>query len=96
MPPSDEGNARPCIRIQPYYPAEALRLRIQGWVVLDLTVDARGIVERAEAVASGPEGYFEDAAEKSTLEWRWGSGEREIRRVLVEYVIEGEKPVTRP
>jgi protein TonB len=58
-------------RIPPLYPARALLRRTEGWVRLQLSIDAEGLVEDARVLEASPEGVFEKAALKAVRRWRF-------------------------
>jgi protein TonB len=57
--------------IEPVYPPEALRERIEGWVEVDFTVTEAGAVREIEIVAAEPRGVFEAAATAAIGQWRF-------------------------
>jgi protein TonB len=69
--PSGGGGLRILNRIPPLYPARALLRRTEGWVRLQLTIDADGLVEDARVLDANPEGVFEKAALKAVRRWRF-------------------------
>jgi protein TonB len=68
--PSD-GGLRILNRIPPLYPARALLRRTEGWVRLQLTIDADGLVADARVLDASPEGVFDQAAIKAVRRWRF-------------------------
>ncbi len=65
------GGLRIVNRIPPLYPARALLRRTEGWVHLQLSIDAEGLVEDARVLDASPEGVFEKAALKAVRRWRF-------------------------
>ena len=61
----------PLVRIQPQYPRNAARDRIEGWVIMELVVNADGTVRSARPTQSQPRGVFETAAVQSILKWKF-------------------------
>ena len=53
----------------PRYPADALKGGIEGEVVLDLQVDANGIVRDVRVVQSQPAAVFDEAAIAAARGW---------------------------
>ncbi len=61
----------PLQRIPPTYPRWAAQRRLEGWVKVAFTVDARGQVSEAEVVAAEPSGVFDQAALRAIRQWRF-------------------------
>jgi TonB family protein len=57
--------------VPPEYPREAFRRGQEGWVDVELTVDASGRVLGAEVIASQPRGLFERAALRAVRQWQF-------------------------
>ena len=64
-------NASPHLihRVEPVYPAEARRLRIQGSVVLDANVDKNGEVQELRLINGNPQ--LATAAAEAVRQWRF-------------------------
>lgn len=79
-PPSD---AVPLVRINPEYPADALKQGMEGWVQLEFTITATGAVadpvvvdngvslEGEEPSAGGPDDMFNSSALAAIAKWRY-------------------------
>ncbi|HEY5569507.1 MAG TPA: energy transducer TonB [Gammaproteobacteria bacterium] len=65
MPPS------PVVRMDPDYPLSALRRRTEGWVKVEFSITATGMVGDAIVVDAAPENVFEAAALKAIGRWRY-------------------------
>jgi len=61
----------PSSRVPPMYPKAAADARIEGQVVVDLTVDRDGHVTEAVVVESDPPGVFDQAVLDAVLQWRY-------------------------
>lgn len=61
----------PLERIAPQYPRTAAEQRLEGQVVMELTIDADGRVQDVSIVESHPEGLFDDAAMAAMEQWRF-------------------------
>lgn len=61
----------PLQRIPPTYPAEARRGGINGYVLIDVTVNPDGSVRKARVVEAKPKGLFEAAAVTAVQKWRF-------------------------
>lgn len=59
-------NVTPIKADPPVYPLKALKLGIEGWVVLKFVVKADGTTDDIEVFDSSIEGYFDEAAIKAT------------------------------
>jgi len=70
-PQPSGGGLRILNRTPPLYPARALLRRTEGWVHLQLTIDAEGLVEDARVLDASPKGVFETAALKAVRRWRF-------------------------
>ncbi len=63
--PADFSNNRP-----PEYPAEAIRLRLEGTVVVRLHIGSAGSVEQVDVVKSSGHAVLDQAAVKALQSWR--------------------------
>ena len=61
----------PLVKIPPEYPQRALSKEIEGYVVLRFIVTETGSVEAPEILHAEPEGYFESAARRAVLRWKY-------------------------
>ena len=61
----------PLVKIPPEYPQRALSKEIEGYVVLRFVVTETGSVEAPEILHAEPEGYFEAAARRAVLRWKY-------------------------
>ena len=61
----------PLVRIQPQYPRQAARDRIEGFVIVEITVNPDGTVKSARPTSAQPRGVFESAAVQSALKWKF-------------------------
>lgn len=59
----------PIFRVPPIYPVRAQRRRIEGWVRVEFTIDARGHVIDPVVVESNPDGVFDRSAIRAVGEW---------------------------
>lgn len=58
-------------RVNPNYPAQALRARTEGWVELSFTITANGDVEGVEVVNSEPRRIFDRDAIRALSQWKF-------------------------
>jgi len=61
----------PLVRFPPEYPDRARALEIEGQVILRFTVTETGSVADPEVVRSEPLGYFDQAAIRAVLRWKY-------------------------
>jgi protein TonB len=66
-----DGDIIPLQRIAPQYPRDAARARINGWVQLEVLVNADGSVRSAKVQEAQPKGLFEANAVAAVLRWRF-------------------------
>jgi protein TonB len=57
--------------VEPVYPADAFRNRIEGWVEVEFTVSEQGTVRDVDVVDADPRGIFEPAASRAVSAWRY-------------------------
>ena len=55
----------------PAYPQGAREQRIEGWVVVEYTVDANGDVHSPRVVEASPPAVFDQAALDAVAQWRY-------------------------
>mgnify|MGYP001817523305 CR=1 FL=1 len=68
---SDEAEAIPIFKIEPKYPRDAARKRIEGWVKLEFTITESGTVSDPAVVDSRPRRTFDRSAIQSIRKWRF-------------------------
>lgn len=66
-----DGDIIPLQRIAPQYPRDAARARINGWVQLEVLVNADGSVRSAKVLEAQPKGLFEATAVAAVLRWKF-------------------------
>ncbi len=69
--PEDKANYLPLIKVAPVYPSHALRMRREGYVLLEFTVDADGSVINPVVIEESPKGIFGAAAIKAAQSFRY-------------------------
>jgi periplasmic protein TonB len=61
----------PLVRIQPQYPRNAARDRIEGFVEFELIINPDGTVRSARPIKAQPRGVFEAAGMQSIMKWKF-------------------------
>lgn len=88
----------PLVKIPPEYPQRALAKEIEGYVVLRFVVTETGSVEAPEILHAEPEGYFESAARRAVLRWKYqpqfrdGKPIRVISITRVNFAVQKDTP----
>ena len=65
---------KPIKRVEPEYPAEAVRAGTQGFVEVEFSVDAAGKVESVSVVNAQPARVFERSAVAAVKKWSFAPG----------------------
>ena len=66
-----EGDALPVVKVSPVYPARAQERGIEGYVLVQFTIDALGRVLNVQVIESEPRGVFDRAALKAVERFRY-------------------------
>jgi len=61
----------PLVRIAPKYPRKAARLGMEGWVKLEVVINARGTVDEAKVIDAVPRRVFNSAALRAIKRWKF-------------------------
>ena len=71
--PSQDGDYLPLVRVQPQYPRRAQERGIEGYVIVELTVNEDGSVppESVIIIEADPQGYFERAATQAAVKFKY-------------------------
>lgn len=71
--PSQDGDYLPLVRVQPQYPRRAQERGIEGYVIVELTVNEDGTVPADSVIIleAEPKGYFERAATKAAVKFKY-------------------------
>lgn len=68
--PSDTDTI-PLVRINPIYPRRAAERRVEGWVIVEFTINAQGGVKDARVINAEPRNVFERAALRAIGKWKY-------------------------
>jgi protein TonB len=66
-----DGGVIPLVRIQPIYPRDAAEKRLEGWVRMEFSIDAKGAVRNAKVIGAQPPGVFDRAAIQALRKWKY-------------------------
>lgn len=76
-----DGDALAIVRVLPRYPNRALSRGIEGWVLLEFTINAIGQAMTPIVVDSDPAGIFDRAAINAVKKWKYRPKTEEGRAV---------------
>ena len=68
--PADDELGRVRV-VEPVYPPQAMRDRVEGWVLLEFTITENGSVRDIVVVDSQPSGVFDAAATEALAGWKY-------------------------
>lgn len=68
---SGDGEYLPIVKVAPVYPRRALQRGIEGYVIVEFTVDKTGAVKSPIVVEANPEGLFDRAAMDAALKFKY-------------------------
>lgn len=68
---SGDGEYLPIVKVAPVYPRRALQRGIEGYVIVEFTVDKSGAVKSPNVVEANPEGLFDRAAIDAALKFKY-------------------------
>lgn len=95
--PSADGDALPIVRVPPVYPPGALSRGVEGRVLVEFDVDARGVIDAAHVVVAEPPRVFDRAALEAIRQWRYSpkiergrSVARRGLRIAIPFVLGGD------
>jgi len=71
MSAGSDRDVIPLVRINPEYPQRAITRGLEGWVQVQFTITATGIVKDPVVVNAEPKNVFDDAALKAIARWRY-------------------------
>jgi periplasmic protein TonB len=80
----------PLVRINPDYPPRAVSRGIEGYVIVQFTITATGMVKDVIVVDAKPKGTFDDAAVRAVQRWRYNPKVEEgvaVERVGVQTML---------
>ena len=68
---SADGEYLPIVKVAPVYPRRALTRGIEGYVLLEFTVNSAGAVENPVVVEADPPGIFDRSAVQAALKFKY-------------------------
>ena len=68
---ASDGEYLPIVKVAPQYPRRAAAKGVEGYVVLEFTVTKQGTVKDPVVIEAEPKGYFESAATKAVLRFKY-------------------------
>lgn len=68
---AQNSQVMPLHRIEPKYPARALKRKIEGYVVLSFSIDITGKPTDIKVVEADPKGVFDREATRALLNWKY-------------------------
>lgn len=68
---SGDGEYLPIVKVQPVYPRRALQRGIEGYVIVEFTVDRTGAVRDPIVIEAEPEGLFDRAAMDAARKFKY-------------------------
>lgn len=68
---SGDGEYLPIVKVQPVYPRRALQRGIEGYVIVEFTVDRTGAVKDPTVIEAEPQGLFDRAAMDAALKFKY-------------------------
>lgn len=93
---SVDSDVTPLVQIEPRYPAQALARKIEGYVVIEFSIDATGGVTAVSVLDAQPKGVFEREAIKAAWRYRFkpkivdGKPTAQIAKLPFEFSLEGQ------
>ncbi len=66
-----DGEYLPIVKVQPIYPRRAQERGIAGYVLMEFTVTETGAVADPVVIEADPPGYFERAAMRAVLKFKY-------------------------
>ncbi|QQX79309.1 M56 family metallopeptidase [Shewanella sp. KX20019] len=87
----DKGNdIHPVIRIEPVYPAAAVKANQNGFVVLQFDISPQGEVNNIKVIKSSPTAMFDASATEALKKWRYKESKTGAKGSMVQldFVIE--------
>ena len=66
-----DGDTLAIVRVLPRYPSRALSRGIEGWVLLEFSIDELGLAVNPVVIESEPPGIFDRAATSAVKRWKY-------------------------
>ncbi|MCL1051577.1 M56 family metallopeptidase [Shewanella abyssi] len=87
----DKGSdIHPVIRIEPAYPAAAVKANQNGFVVMQFDISSQGAVNNIKVIKSSPTAVFDASATEALKKWRYSESKMGVKGAMVQldFVIE--------
>lgn len=84
-----QSDSRPLPEVRrdiPKFPVSEIRLRREGWVIVEYTIKAEGSVVDAWVKHSSGSQDFEEAALKAVREWQFEPGSERTKSVQIQFI----------
>lgn len=69
--PGEDGDVIPIVRIEPQYPREAALDGTEGWVEVEIVIEADGTVSSVTVLNSEPRRVFDRATQRAVYKWKF-------------------------
>ncbi|MFC6438734.1 TonB family protein [Bowmanella sp. JS7-9] len=89
-----ENNAKPLVRIEPKYPAQAAKDGVEGYVDLSFVVNSDGSTSDIHVITAKPENVFDQVAIKALQKWRYHPDAKGTEQVVRLEFLLGPKPTS--
>jgi protein TonB len=68
---TEDGDARPIVRVEPKYPIVAAQEGLEGWVHLSFSITSSGTVSKIQVIEAQPKRVFNQAAKRALAKWKY-------------------------
>ena len=87
---SSNDSAAPVSRVEPRYPIDAAKNKIEGYVVAQFDINAEGVVQNVKILKSVPAQVFDKEAVRALQQWQYGktmTGQQGVK-VQLDFVLD--------
>ncbi len=78
-----DAPAQPLSRVPPEYPSKARQKGVEGFVTLNVLVNAEGSIQQMRVLNADPQGVFEDSAKAALARWEFRPGQYQASPVAM-------------